>query len=83
MKNLIEITNKIIRKHETQKKIHKFAIDNVGIPSPIDCLYSINSLDEMKNLPDGSIAIYENKIYMNVAMRMPTEILTLTGDIEW
>ena len=83
MKNLIEITNEIIRKHETRKKIHKYAIDNVGIPSPIDCLYNINSLDEMKDLPDGSIAIYKDRIYMNVTTHMPTEILTVTGDIEW
>lgn len=82
MKNLIEITNEIIKKHESRKKIHKFAIDNVGIPSPMDCIYNINSLDEMKDLPDGSIAIYRDRIYMNVATRMPTEILTLEGDIE-
>ena len=73
MKNLIEITNEIIRKHEAQK----------NMPPPIAHIYYIDSLDEMKDLPKGSIAICKGKVYMNITMQMPTEILTVTGDIEW
>ena len=81
MKNLIEITNEITRRHEEQKNMFKYP--NVDIPSPIAHIYHINSLDEMKDLPKGSIAICKGKVYMNIAIQMPTEILTVTGDVEW
>ena len=81
MKNLIEITNEIIRKHE--KRNNPFKYPNVDVPSPVAYIYHINSLDEMNSLPKGAIAMCEGKIYMNVTMQAPTQILTVTGDVEW
>ena len=81
MKNLIEITNEIIKKHEERNSVFKYL--NVNMPSPIAYIYHVNSLDEMKDLPKGSVAICEGKVYMNIVMQAPTEILTVTGDLEW
>lgn len=78
MKNLIDITNEITRRHE-KKSVFKYP--DVDIP-PM-AIYRVDDLSEMKYLPKGSVAICNGKIYMNVTMQAPTEILTVTGDVEW
>ena len=78
MKYLIDITNEIIQRHE-KKSVFKYP--DVDIP-PM-AVYRVDNLSEMEYLPKGAVAICNGKIYMNVTMQAPTEILTITGDVEW
>ena len=78
MKNLIEITNEITNRH---KKKNVFKYPDVDIP-PM-AVYCVDDLSKMEYLPEGSIAICNGKIYMNIVAQIPTEIVTITGDAEW
>lgn len=78
MKNLIDITNEIIQRHE-KKSVFKYPDVNI----PPMAIYRVDALSEMEYLPKGSVAICNGKIYMNIAAQMPTEIFTTTGDVEW